>query len=150
MTTYHIPADYPIANTDTCLYSHRKQPVIIVRKDRNSATSAAIFCGSYLTGKRRNFMSNRDEYISKMKAKLDEWNGEIDTLTAKANGVAADVKNEYAEHIESLKAKQAATRQKIEELQHAGEGAWEDVKSGIDLAWTAMGEAIDSARSRFK
>jgi uncharacterized coiled-coil DUF342 family protein len=95
-------------------------------------------------------MSNRDEHISKMKAKLDEWNAEIDTLTAKASGVAADVKNEYGEQIESLKAKQVAARKKIEELQHAGEGAWEDVKSGIDLALTAMGEAIDSARSRFK
>jgi hypothetical protein len=33
MTAYHIPADYPIANTDTCLYFHRKQPVIILLKE---------------------------------------------------------------------------------------------------------------------
>ncbi len=95
-------------------------------------------------------MNSRDEYIRKMQAKLEEWNAEIDTLTAKAGGVKADVKNEYNEQIESLKAKQASARQKIEELQRAGESAWVDLKSGIDLAWTAMGEAIDSARSRFK
>lgn len=95
-------------------------------------------------------MNNRDEYIRKMKAKLDEWNAEIDTLTAKASGVKDDVRNEYNAQIELLKTRQAAAGQKIEELQHAGEGAWEDVKSGIELAWTAMGEAIDSARSRFK
>ena len=95
-------------------------------------------------------MSSRDEYIHKMQVKLEEWNAEIDTLTAKAGEVTADVKNEYNEQIESLKAKQIATRQKIEELQHAGESAWEDLKLGIDMAWTAMGEAIDSAKSRFK
>jgi uncharacterized coiled-coil DUF342 family protein len=95
-------------------------------------------------------MSSRDEYIRKMQAKLEEWNAEIDTLTVKAGKVTTDVKNEYNEQIESLKAKQAEARQKIEELQQAGEGAWGDLKSGIELAWTAMGEAIDSARSRFK
>ena len=95
-------------------------------------------------------MSNREEYILKMQAKLEEWNTDIGTLTAKASEVAADVKHEYHDQIESLKAKQAAARQKIEELQHSGEGAWGDLKTGIELAWSSMGDAIDSARSRFK
>jgi uncharacterized coiled-coil DUF342 family protein len=95
-------------------------------------------------------MSTRDEYIRKMQAKLEEWNAEIDALTAKAGEVSADVTKEYHEQIDTLKAKQAVARQKIEELQQAGESAWVDLKSGIELAWTAMGEAIDSARSRFR
>ena len=95
-------------------------------------------------------MSSRDEYMRKMQAKLEEWNAEIEMLTAKAGKATADVKTEYNEQIESLKAKQAAARQKIAELQQAGESAWVDLKSGMELAWTAMGEAIDSARSRFK
>ena len=95
-------------------------------------------------------MSSREEYIRKMQAKLEEWNAEIDTLSAKAGEVTADVKNEYNEQIKSLKAKQATARQKIDELQQAGESAWGDLKSGIELAWTAMGDAIDSARSRFR
>ncbi len=94
-------------------------------------------------------MSNREEYIRKMQAKLEEWNTEIDTLTVKAGEVTADIKNEYREQIESLKAKQATAQLKIEELQHSGEGAWGDLKTGIELAWTSMGEAIDSAKSRF-
>jgi chromosome segregation ATPase len=95
-------------------------------------------------------MNSRDEYIRKMQAKLEEWNAEVDILAAKAGKASSDVKNEYNEQIESLKANQAGARQKIEELRHSGESAWGDLKSGIDLAWTAMGEAIDSARSRFK
>lgn len=95
-------------------------------------------------------MSSRDEYVRKMQEKLQEWNEEIDVLTAKATEVAADVRQEYGEQIAALKAKQAAARQRIEELQQAGEGAWEDVKSGFELAKSAMSETLDSIRSRFK
>ena len=69
-------------------------------------------------------MKSREEYIRTMQAKLEEWN--------------------------ALKTRQEEARKKIEELQHAGESALGDMKSGVELAWTALGEAIDSARSRFK
>lgn len=95
-------------------------------------------------------MSSRDEYVRKMQAKLEEWNADIDKLTAKANEVSADIRSEYGEQIEALKAKQAAARQKIEEVQKSGENAWQDLKSGVELAWGAIEEAIDSAKSRFK
>jgi len=95
-------------------------------------------------------MSNKEEYIRKMQTKLEEWNTEIDTLTARAVEVAAEVKNEYSGQIESLKEKQATARQKIEEIQKAGGTAWVDVKSGIDVAWSAVEGAINSAKSRFK
>jgi len=85
-----------------------------------------------------------------MQEKLEEWNADIDTLSAKADKVTADLRSEYAEQISAIKEKQAAARQKIEEIQHSGESAWEDLKSGMELAWTAIGEAIDSAKSRFK
>ncbi len=95
-------------------------------------------------------MKTKEEYVRMLHVKMDEMSAEIDALTAKAGGVAADVRQEYHEQIEILKAKQTVARQKMEELQHAGGGAWEDMKSGVDLAWTAIGEAIDSARNRFK
>jgi hypothetical protein len=95
-------------------------------------------------------MSTRDEYIRRMQAKLEEWNADIDALTARGSEVSADLKSEYAEQIEPPKAKQAVARHKIEEMQKSGESAWEDLKSGIELAWAAIGEAIDSAKSRFK
>ena len=95
-------------------------------------------------------MSSRDEYVRKMQAKLEEWNSDIDTLAAKAGEVSGDLKTEYNEQIAALKVKQAAAREKIEEMQKSGESAWKDLKAGIDLAWTAIGEAVDSAKSRFK
>lgn len=95
-------------------------------------------------------MKSKEEYVRVMQAKLEEWSADIDVLTAKGNEVSAELKRDYAEQVEALKTKQAAARQKIEELQKSGESAWEDLKAGLDLAWTAIGEAVDSAKSRFK
>ena len=95
-------------------------------------------------------MNSKDEYVRKMQAKLELWSAEIDVLGAKAEKAAAEFKLEYIEQIETLKGMQATARQKLGELQKSGESAREDLKAGIELAWSAIGEALDSARSRFK
>lgn len=95
-------------------------------------------------------MSSKDQYIRKMQAKLDDWSAEIDALSAKAGKVTAGLRLEYTDQIESLRAKQTVARKKLRVVQQAGESAWEELKSGVEQAWTAMGEAIDSAKSRFK
>ncbi|MHB8121399.1 MAG: sll1863 family stress response protein [Desulfuromonadaceae bacterium] len=95
-------------------------------------------------------MSTREEYIRRMREKLEEWNTDIDNLSAKASEVSADVRSEYNEQIAALRVKQAAARQKIDEMQKSGESAWKDLKVGIELAWSAIGEAVDSAKKRFK
>ena len=99
-------------------------------------------------------MNSKEDYIHKMQAKLEEWNTEIDQLIARAGEVTEDVRNEYNDQIEALKALLAVTRQKFEDVQQVGEIAWEIVRSGIDLAWTsmeeAMEEAIESAKARFR
>jgi hypothetical protein len=85
-----------------------------------------------------------------MQAKLEELNADIDKLAAKAGQVSANLKSDYNEEMAALKVKQAAARQKLEMMQKSGESAWQDLKAGIDLAWTAIGESVDSAKSRFK
>lgn len=95
-------------------------------------------------------MSTREEYVKKLQVKLEEWNADIDKLSAKAGEVKSELRHEYAEQMETLKAKQAVARQKFEELQKSGGSAWEDLKAGIELAWNAVSEAVDSAKSRFK
>ena len=95
-------------------------------------------------------MMNKDQYVRKMQAKLDEWNAEIDALAIKAGRAAAELKVEYDQQVVALKAKQAAARIRLGEMQEAGESAWQDLKAGMEQAWSAMGEAVDTARSRFR
>lgn len=94
-------------------------------------------------------MPSKDEYVRKMHSKLDHWSAEIDKLAAKAYQSKADIRVEYNQQIEELRSKRNEARNKLERLQDAGEGAWEDMKAGVETAWNAIGTAIDSAKSRF-
>lgn len=92
----------------------------------------------------------RDAYIAKLNATLDAWNAEIERLSARARQAEADTRIEYQKQIEKLKQKRTEIQQKVTEIGRSGEGAWEDLKSGLDLAWEAMNEALKSAAARFK
>ena len=93
---------------------------------------------------------NREAYINKIKAKLDEWNAEIDTLEAKYRRKEADVRASYQARIDELKEKRGSAAQELERLQAAGKHAWEDLKDGMERAAKALGEAIHAAKSKFK
>jgi hypothetical protein len=95
-------------------------------------------------------MKSRDEYIIKMQAKLAEWDTEINMLVARGDEIASDVKAEYKAQVEMLKEKLVVARKKVEELQQAGDNAWNDLKSGLEVVRFAMKESINSARSRFR
>ena len=95
-------------------------------------------------------MKNKEAYFQKLHAKMDEWNADIDKLKAKADQFEAESRIEYQKQIEALKNQQDEIRKKLSELSRSGEGAIDDLKTGIDLAWEAMNEAIKSATSRFK
>lgn len=56
----------------------------------------------------------------------------------------------YQKQIAALRVRQDEARAKLESLRNAGEGAWQDLKAGVELAWEAIGEAIESARTHFK
>jgi uncharacterized coiled-coil DUF342 family protein len=95
-------------------------------------------------------MKNKEAYVQKLHAKIDEWNADIDKLKAKADQLEADSRIEYEKQIEALKNKRNEIEKKLSELSRSGEGALEDLKAGIDLSWESMNEAIKSAAARFR
>ncbi|MGD9098220.1 MAG: hypothetical protein PVF97_09045 [Desulfobacterales bacterium] len=94
--------------------------------------------------------TTRDAYVQKVKAKLDEWNAEIDRLEAQARQKEADAQTSLQEQIDQVKAKRRAAEEKLDDVRQAGGDAWEDLKSGVELAAEAVGDALRSARSRFQ
>jgi uncharacterized coiled-coil DUF342 family protein len=94
-------------------------------------------------------MPDKDAYVQKLHAKLEEWNAEIDKLKAKADQAEADSRVEYQKQIESLQQKRKDVESKIEEIAEAGEGALEELKSGVQGAWDSMEKALKAARSKF-
>ena len=95
-------------------------------------------------------MSKRDAYIKKMKAKLDEWNADIAKIEAKAESAEADMKIKYHQKIDELKQQREEATTKLDELQNSGDEAWEDIKAGLESTWDSLGNAVNSAFSRFK
>jgi hypothetical protein len=92
----------------------------------------------------------KDEFVRTMHAKLDQWNAQIDVLSAKADQTEASARTEYHKQLETLRSKRDAARSKLNELESAGGNAWHDLKAGVELAWESVSEAVRSATSRFK
>ncbi len=95
-------------------------------------------------------MSEKDLYIQKLHARLDQWNDKIDKLRAKADKAEAGVRAEYNKQMEYLQEKRKVAEAKLAEMREAGGDAWEDLKIGVGMALDAVEEAIKSASSRFK
>jgi hypothetical protein len=98
-------------------------------------------------------METKDSYSKKMKAKFDElnekWKVERSKLEGKAQHAKVEVKKKFEEQLKILKKSREKMRQKLDQVDGAGEDAWRDIKKGADSAWQALNEAIKKARSHF-
>ncbi len=95
-------------------------------------------------------MNEREAYVQKMKAKLDEWNADIEKLDAQTRKAQADAKVRYEKQLTELKANRDAAAQKLRELQNASVDAWESMRRGTEAAWADMAKAFREAAERFK
>ena len=92
----------------------------------------------------------RDVYLKKLETKIDEWKAGIDKLAAKADQVTVNLKKEYHKQVADLESKRSALAEKLAALKKDGQIAWKDIKTGVDLAWEAMNQAVKSAQLRFR
>jgi len=91
-------------------------------------------------------MSDQDNFIAKMKARLDEWNAELHELEARAGSAEAYARDKYRHALAELHEKRVAAEIKLEEVRHAGEEAWQDVRADAERTWTAFKAALDAFR----
>ena len=92
----------------------------------------------------------RKAYEEKLDSQLKEWNAQITLLKAKAENAKADAKIDYYKAIEALERKHDKAKTKLQELQTAGDEAWEAVKTGAEKAWAEVKTAYHDAASKFK
>lgn len=95
-------------------------------------------------------MTNRDDYVKKMHAKLDQWNADIDRLEAKMKAASADVQVVYQRKLDQLRAQRDEAASRLQRLRESSGAAWEELRAGMELAWEALSEALQSAKSQFK
>jgi hypothetical protein len=91
----------------------------------------------------------RDAYVEKLKMKMDEYTAEIDRLQTGAHEAQMTGVASYQKYVIELQAKHQVLKEKMVELHHAGEGAWEEVKNGVDTAWKTLEESLETAKAKF-
>ena len=96
---------------------------------------------------------DKEEFIKKMKQELNEFNYryniERNKFEAKAQHQNTDAKKRL-EELEKLRKKRKELKEKIVDLEVAGENAWFEVKEGAEEAWKALSKAFKKATSHFK
>ena len=95
-------------------------------------------------------MDKRKAYEDKLDAQLEEWGAQITLFKARADKAKAAAMIEYYKTIEPLQHRQDGARAKLNELKKAGDGAWEDLKTGAEKAWDELHASFHEAASRFK
>ena len=95
-------------------------------------------------------MNNRDEYVEKMKAQLDQWNSQMAAWEAATRGATAEAKIELEKQIGIMKSRADDVLYRMELLKGASADAWQDVARGADEARRTMQDAFEKARHHFK
>lgn len=91
---------------------------------------------------------DRDAYVEKMKASIDDWNDQIAKVQERAEKVQAEARSQYKKQLQDLRARRDEAQARLKEAQAASDKAWEDLHSGYEAAWD--NKAFQDAMSRFR
>lgn len=95
-------------------------------------------------------MTNRDEYVAKLKAQLDRWNADVAKWEVQAKAAQKNAKELYAKELDVLKAQRELALYNMRLLEGASATAWTELRQGADDAWERMQSAVASARAHFE
>ena len=89
---------------------------------------------------------NRDEYVQKLKAQIDQWNAQM----AQWEHASEDVKNKYLQQLDEARVRRDEALVEMKRLQNASAEAWTQVLQGAETAFAAMQGAFEKARKGFE
>jgi chromosome segregation ATPase len=94
-------------------------------------------------------MKLRDAYRQKIEAQVEELTARLAVARAQAKQLAADAKIAAHEELADTDKKLAELKARLNTLRKAGDGAWQDMKGGVETAWTDLNKAAKHAMKRF-
>ena len=95
-------------------------------------------------------MNDKELYMRKLQARIDEWKADVDKFKAKASGASADVQLDMNQQVRVLERRIEDGKARLSELAEAGEDGWESIKDGIESAWDSLKSAATDASARFQ
>ncbi len=96
-------------------------------------------------------VSEKDKYVEKRKAQIDRWNVELDDLENKITAASADAKAkiEHKAHIAALRLRRDEARDKLAEIEAAGDDRWENFKDGMESVWMSIKDDFEKVKAKF-
>jgi uncharacterized coiled-coil DUF342 family protein len=101
-----------------------------------------------LDTKRRLDMVTRDEYVQKMKARLDEWNKEIDTLEEKLSEASDETRQRLDPYLQKAREQRDQVVAKFGELKEAGEASFEARMDQVEHVWKTFKQSVNYFKSQ--
>jgi hypothetical protein len=95
-------------------------------------------------------MEDKKSYLQKIADQLKQWDREIDELKAKTVTAKAGSKTEILKQIDELGLKKKTAQGKLNQLQEAGDGAWDTMKAGLERSLSEFKGAFSDAAAKFK
>jgi hypothetical protein len=114
----------------------------------NSVVNTAII--NKKLGEEQVIVSTKERYGQKLRAQLDVWKEQTDSLLAKAAMLKDDARSEYNKEIEKLKTKHELARKKLTELGRTSEDAWDHLKEAIENICADIGQMTKAISTRIK
>jgi uncharacterized coiled-coil DUF342 family protein len=92
----------------------------------------------------------RDEYVEKMKAQIDDWNGKLQQWEQEVDKAQSGAKAQYQAQIDTMRRQRDEAIKRLDEMRSASEAAWKDLSLGFENAWKSLADSFDKAWSEFK
>ena len=92
-------------------------------------------------------MSTNRDYVSAMQARMEQFDKDVDALTAEAG---ARARTAYDERVKDLRASRDAAGRQLLQLQAASESAGVAMHAGMQTAWDTMQAALEKATADVK
>ncbi len=94
-------------------------------------------------------MNTREKFAEQLKAKIDEWDSEIEKLEARGRKSTEKAKQEIESQIAALKERRDRGSDKLEEIENATSDAWESLKIGSMLIWDEITDTASQTKDNF-
>ncbi len=93
-------------------------------------------------------MTMQEAYQEKYKAKLKEFDAEIDKVAAKMDQAEADAKIRFKEYLEGLRRQRSDFSARFENLNKASGDALKELQTGFERAWDQLSKSFGAKRDK--
>lgn len=95
-------------------------------------------------------MDTKQAYQKEAEARLEKLDARMAEMRAKADQASAEVKAKYYEHLGTLAQRRETAKQQLDAFKASSGAAWENIRTGVDAAFSELQTAFDKAVAQFK